>query len=129
VTSRKPVADKILNLGDVHKLNVIDMTKFLSFDHHIGRNTFVAHCFRVGLMTLTIFINFESHLRRRKTVITLDILRVDSLAFQLPLGQPVVKRNMGSISDKLISQTMDAFGVGSMLAKHLRSPYFILQVN
>ena len=125
----KPIADKVLNLSYVHKLYIIHMPEFLSFDNHSRRHTLVAHCFRIGLMVLTILVNLIPHLRWRQTVVALDILRMNSLALQLPLSQPVVKGYVSSISDKLVSQAVDALGVGSMLAKHLSSPYLVLQVN
>ena len=62
MTSRKPVAYKILNLGNIHELNIIDVPELLTFDDDIWRNTFVAHCFGVGFVVFAGTVNLISHL-------------------------------------------------------------------
>lgn len=68
-----PIFDKILNLTDIHKLYVIYMSIFLSFDNNIRRNTFVTHSFWIRLMIFASCINLIPNLRRRKTIITFYI--------------------------------------------------------
>lgn len=129
MVSWQPISNEILNLSNIHELNIVDMTVLLSLDNYIGRNAFVAHCFWISFMIFAGSINLISHLRGRQTVITFDFSRVDSLALQFPLSQPVVKWNVSSISNKLVVQTMNTLGIRTMLAKQPCSLFFILWVN
>ena len=129
VASWQPITDKILNLCDVHELNVVDMPEFLSLDDHIWRNALVAHSFGVGLMVFAGEVDFVSHLGRRQAVVALDVVGMDSFAFQLPLRQPVIERDMGGICDKLVVEAMNALGIRSMLAQHLGSSDLVLAID
>ena len=105
------------------------MPKLLTLDQHIGRHTFVAHCLGIGLMMPASGVNLVSHLRWRQAVIALDFLRMHPLALQLLLGQPVIEGDMGSISDKLVAQAVNALSIGTMLAKHLGCSLPVLEIN
>jgi hypothetical protein len=61
VLPRDPVLDEVLDLRNVHELDVINMAILLPLDDHIGRNAFVAHSFGVGLMVLAGFIHLITH--------------------------------------------------------------------
>jgi hypothetical protein len=50
--ARKPILDELLDLIDVHELHIVHMPILLPFHNNIGRNTFIAHGFRVCLMLL-----------------------------------------------------------------------------
>lgn len=112
----QPILDEILDLGDIHELNIVHMTIFLSLDHHIRRHTLVAHSFRIGLMTFAGSIHLIANSRRRKAVVALDLSRVYSLTLELLLLQPVIEGYVGSIRDELFIQAMHALGIRTMLA-------------
>jgi len=80
MTPGEPIAYKILDLSNVHKLNVINMSKLLPFNNHIGRDTLTAHSFRVRLVIFTGAVNLIPHLRGRKAVVAFDIVGMNSLA-------------------------------------------------
>lgn len=129
MVSREPIPNEILNLSNIHKLNVIYMTILLSFDHYVRRDTFVAHRFGVGLMILTSSINFIPHLRRWQTVVALYVSRMHSFAFEFPLSKPIIEWNVSSICNELIVKAMNALSIGSMLTKHFGSFFFVLWIN
>lgn len=64
-----PIFNKILNLANVHKLNIIDVSVLLSFYNDVWGYTFVTHSFWIRLMIFASGIHFISNLRRWKTVI------------------------------------------------------------
>ena len=115
MTSWEPIADRVLNLGDIHELNIVNMSELLPFNNNIWRNTLITHSFRIGLVHFARSIDLVSHFRWWQTVITLYFWRMDSLAFEFSLSQPVVKRDMSYICYKLIIQAMNAFAIRTML--------------
>ena len=104
------------------------MTILLSFNYHVGRNAFVAHCLRIRFVVFACFVHFVAHFRGRETVVTLDFTRVHSLTFQLLFLEPIIKRNVGSVRNELFVEAMHAFCVGAMLTKHFGLALFIFQV-
>jgi hypothetical protein len=86
-----PVLYKVLNLADVHKLNVVNMSVFLSFDNNVWWNALVTHGLRVGFVIFAFLINFISDLRWWKTVVAFYIVGMDSFAFQFFLLKEIVK--------------------------------------
>ena len=129
MTSGEPVTNKILDLSDVHELDIIDVSELLAFHNHIRRNAFVAHSFGIGFVLFASFINFVSHLRRRKTVVAFDIVGMNTFAFEFFFSEPVVKRYMSGISDKLIVKAVNALGIGTMLTQHFSCSNFVFRVN
>jgi hypothetical protein len=92
---------------------------FLSLDDNVGRNALVTHSFGVGFVVFAIFIDLVAHLGRREAVIAFYLKGMDALAFQFALFEPVIEGNVGSIRDELFVKAMHAFGIGTVLAKHL----------
>jgi hypothetical protein len=80
-----PIFNKILNLSNIHKLNIVNMAILLSFDYNTWRNTFVTHCFWIWLMIFAFSIYFISDFRRWKAVITFWIRWMYAFAFQFLL--------------------------------------------
>lgn len=62
MTSGHPVADEVLDLCDIHKLDIIHMSELLSFDDDVRRDTFITHSFRIRLMVFASAIDLVSHL-------------------------------------------------------------------
>jgi hypothetical protein len=123
-----PVFYKILNLFDIHELNIINMPILLSFHKDARWDTFIAHCFWIRLMIFASRINLVSNLRGREAVIALDVRWVNPLAFQLLLLQKVVERNVGYVGNKLFIKAMHTFCMGAMLAQPLNLFVLILRV-
>ena len=92
-----PIFNKVLDLSDVHELDVINMPVLLSFYNNIWRNAFVAHGFWVRLMILASCIDFVTDLRRRETIIAFNIAWMNSFALQFPLLKEMIERNVGHI--------------------------------
>jgi hypothetical protein len=86
-----PILYKVLDLTDVHKLNVVNMSIFLSFDNNVWWNALVTHGLRVGFVIFAFLINFVSDLRWWKTVVAFYIIGMDSFAFQFFLLKEIVK--------------------------------------
>lgn len=61
VLSWEPVFNEILNLSDIHKLYIVNMSILLSFYDDVRGDTFVTHGFRIGLMILTGPIDLIAH--------------------------------------------------------------------
>ena len=51
----QPASDKLLNLSNIHELNIVHMSVLLPLDHHVGRHTLIAHALGVGLMEFAAF--------------------------------------------------------------------------
>jgi hypothetical protein len=102
IFSGKPIFNKLLDLRNVHELNVIYMPVFLPFYHHVRRYTLVTHGFRVGFVALAGSIDFVANLGGREAIVAFDFCRMYSLALKLLLFQPVIERNVSSISNKLL---------------------------
>lgn len=67
--SRKPILDEVLNLGDVHELDVVNVAILLPLHNYVRRDTLIAHSFRVGLVILAVEIDFILHFGWRETII------------------------------------------------------------
>lgn len=104
------------------------MTIFLAFDYHIRRDALVTHGLGVWLMVATGTVYFIPHSGRREAIIALHLCRVNSLALQFALLQPVVEGNVSGIRDELFVQTVNAFGIWTMLTKQLSLSFLILGV-
>lgn len=78
---RQPVLDKILDLSNVHKLDIIHMPVLLPLDNYIRRHALVAHGLGISLMILASPIDLIAHLGRRETVVTLNVCWVHAFAF------------------------------------------------
>ena len=76
-----PIFYEILDLCNVHKLNIIYVTILLCFYHHARRNTFVAHCFWIWLVILALFVHFITDLLWWKAVMAFYLRWVNTLAF------------------------------------------------
>ena len=127
--SREPILNKVLNLRDVHELNVVHMTILLPLNHHIGRDTLIAHGFRIRVMAFTSPVDLIADPRRREAVVALYLDWMYSLALELLFLEPVIKRNVSSVSNELFVQAVHAFSIGTVLAEHLGLPLLILQVH
>ena len=92
-----PIFNESLNLINIHKLNVINVSVLLSFDDDIGRNTFVTHGFRVRFMILASCVNLVPNLRWRQAVVTFYIAWMDSFTFEFLLLQKVIERNVSCV--------------------------------
>ena len=46
----QPASDELLNLSDIHELNIVHMSVLLPLHHHVGRHTLIAHALGVRLM-------------------------------------------------------------------------------
>jgi len=92
-----PIFNKVLDLSDVHELNVINVSVLLSFYNHVWRNTLVTHGLWVRLMILASCIDFVTDLRRREAVVTFNVTWMYSFAFQFLLFEKMVERNVGHI--------------------------------
>lgn len=125
----QPVLNKVLNLSDVHKLNIIHMSVLLSLYNHIRRHAFVAHCLRISLMILTRSIDFIPHFGRRKAVIAFDISWMHAFALEFALLEPVIEGNVSGIGDKLLVEAVDALCVGAMLTKHPSNALLVLKID
>lgn len=75
-----PMFDHFGKSLNVHEFHIIHMSKFLPLDNNIRRDTFIAHCFRIGFMILAASINFILNLGRRKAVTAFNFRRMDSFA-------------------------------------------------
>lgn len=124
-----PVLYKVLDLTDVHKLNVVDMSIFLSFDNNVWWNAFVTHSLRIGFVIFAFLINFISDLRWWETVVAFYIVGMDSFAFQFFLFKEIVKWNVSRIRDKLFIKAVYTFCIRSVLTKPLHLFSFVLWIN
>lgn len=97
VFARQPIPHKILDLSNIHKLHIIDMTILLPLDDHIGRHAFVTHSFGVGFMASAAFVDLVADSGGRETVVAFNLGGVHSFAFEFALFKPVVKRNVGCV--------------------------------
>lgn len=61
ILAGQPILNEILYLGDVHKLDVIDVTILLTLDDNIGRDAFVAHGLGVGLVVSAGSVDLIAH--------------------------------------------------------------------
>lgn len=87
----QPILNKILYLGDVHELDIVDMTILLTLDDNIRRHAFITHSLRICFMVLASSIDFISNLRWRQAIVAFYLNSMYSLAFQLLFFEPVVK--------------------------------------
>lgn len=92
-----PIFNKVLDLTNVHKLNVIYMSVLLSFNDHIWRDTFVAHGLGIRFVVLASRIDFVPDLRRWETVVALYVTGMHSFAFEFLLLQEMIERNVSYI--------------------------------
>lgn len=92
-----PIFNKVLDLSNVHELNVINMSVFLSLYNSVWRNTFVTHGLWIRLMILASCIDFVTDLRRRKTVIAFNVTWMNPFALQFLLLEEMIERNVGHI--------------------------------
>ncbi len=76
-----PIFNKILNLTNVHKLNIIHMSVLLSLNNHIWRNTFVTHGLRIRFVIFASCIHFVSDLWRWETVVAFYVTGMHSFTF------------------------------------------------
>lgn len=124
-----PVLYKVLNLADVHKLNVVNMSVFLSFDNNVWWNALVTHGLRVGFVIFAFLINFISDLRWWKTVVAFYIVGMDSFAFQFFLLKEIVKWNVSCVRDEFLIKAMNAFCIGSVSTKPLHLLSFVFWID
>lgn len=80
VLSGKPIPHEILDLGNIHELQIVYVTILLSFDNHIGRDALVAHSLGVGFVVFAGEIDFVADAAGRQTVVALHFRRMDTLA-------------------------------------------------
>jgi hypothetical protein len=92
-----PIFNKVLDLSNVHELNVINVSVLLSLYNHIWRDTLVTHGLWVRLMILASCIDFITDLRRREAIVTFNVTWMYSFAFQFLLFKKMVERNVGYI--------------------------------
>ena len=81
VFAGQPILDEILDLRNVHKLYIVNVPIFLSFDDDVGRYAFVAHGFGVGLMIFAGAIDLVSHSLGWEAVVAFNFCWMDALAF------------------------------------------------
>lgn len=129
ILARKPVLDEFLDLGDVHKLNVVHMAILLAFDDDVGRDALVAHGFGIGLVVAAGAIDFVPHSGGGKAVVALDLGWMDALAFELALLEPVIEGHVGGIGNELLVQTVHTLGVRAVLAQHLSLAFLVFEVH
>lgn len=91
------------------------MSELLALNDNIWWNAFITHCFRVRVMILTVLINLIPNLGGRETVSAFDIVWMNSLAFKFSVLKELIKRYVGNIGNVLFIQTVDTFGIWTML--------------
>ena len=119
VPSGQPIPDQILDLRHVHKLDVVDVTVYLSLDDDVRRDAFVAHGFWERFVVSARFIDLVSNLGGREAVVALGVRGVHSFAFQLSLLEPVVEGDVCGIGDEFLVEAVHAFCVWTVLTQHL----------
>ncbi len=67
------------------------MSILLPFDDYIGRDAFVAHSFRVGLMIFAGEIDLVSNVGRRKAAVAFYLSRMHTFAFKLLLLEIIIE--------------------------------------
>jgi hypothetical protein len=92
-----PIFNKVLDLSNVHELNVINMSVFLSLYNSVWRNAFVTHGLWIRLMILASCIDFVTDLRRRKTVIAFNVTWMNPFALQFLLLEEMIERNVSHV--------------------------------
>lgn len=97
-----PIFYKILNLTNVHELNIIDMSVLLPLDDNVWWNTFVTHGLWVGFMVLAFCVHLISNLRRWKAVVTFNVTWMNSFTLKLLLFKKMIERNVSHVWNKLL---------------------------
>lgn len=120
-----PILYEILNLSNIHKLNVIHVSVLLPFNHNIGRNTLVTHGLWIRLMVLAFCVHLISNLRGWKTIVAFYITWMDAFTLQFFLFQKVIERNVRRIRNKTFIKAVYTLRVGPMLTKPLHLLIFV----